>query len=135
MMHDIRVSAVLVTDEGGAVLLVRKRGTTKFMFPGGKPEVGETPEACAIRECAEEIGLVVDPERLVPLGVRTTAAANEPGHTVTADVFAYIEPRREYAPAAEIEELRWLELGAELGPELAPLAVAVLAQIRAGREY
>ncbi|HEX9086427.1 MAG TPA: NUDIX domain-containing protein, partial [Arthrobacter sp.] len=38
----IIVSAVCVFDEAGRLLTVRKRGTDKFMHPGGKPEAGET---------------------------------------------------------------------------------------------
>jgi len=34
-------------------------------FPGGKCEPGETPEACAVRECREETGLVVEPVELL----------------------------------------------------------------------
>ncbi len=34
-------------------------------FPGGKCEVGESPEACAVRECLEETGVAVTPERLL----------------------------------------------------------------------
>ena len=34
-------------------------------FPGGKCEVGESPEACAVRECLEETGLAVTPDRLL----------------------------------------------------------------------
>lgn len=32
-------------------------------FPGGKCEPGETPEACACRECLEESALAVEPIR------------------------------------------------------------------------
>lgn len=32
-------------------------------FPGGKCHPGESPEDCAVRECAEETGLVVRSER------------------------------------------------------------------------
>ncbi len=37
-------------------------------FPGGKIETGETPEACAVREAAEEIDLHIRPiEKLSPI--------------------------------------------------------------------
>lgn len=42
------VSAVLLPDADGRVLTVRKRGTSTFMQPGGKPDPGESPDArCA----------------------------------------------------------------------------------------
>ena len=41
----IIVSAVCVFDAAGRLLTVRKRGTDKFMHPGGKPEPGETAVA------------------------------------------------------------------------------------------
>lgn len=34
-------------------------------FPGGKCEPGESPDHCAVRECLEETGLSVIPERLL----------------------------------------------------------------------
>jgi 8-oxo-dGTP diphosphatase len=34
-------------------------------FPGGKCEIGERPEDCAVRECLEETGLSVAPVRLL----------------------------------------------------------------------
>ena len=53
---------------GGEILLIRKKrglGAGKINGPGGRLEPGETPEACAMRELAEELGVVaVDPIRL-----------------------------------------------------------------------
>src|SRR5690606_24338088 len=60
----IVVSAVVLADADGHVLIVRKKGTTSFMHPGGKPEPGEAPERCAVREVEEELGLVLEPELL-----------------------------------------------------------------------
>lgn len=37
----IHVSAVVLRDAEGRVLMVRKRGTGMWMNPGGKPEAGE----------------------------------------------------------------------------------------------
>jgi mutator protein MutT len=34
-------------------------------FPGGKCDPGESPEACAVRECREETGLTVEAVRLL----------------------------------------------------------------------
>ncbi|WP_349828230.1 NUDIX hydrolase [Brevibacterium litoralis] len=88
--QEIVVSAlVLRHPEEDSLLMVRKRGTTSFMLPGGKPEPGETAEAAIVREISEELGFAPDPADLVELGTWTTAAANEAGHTVTGTVFLH----------------------------------------------
>lgn len=46
----------------GRILLIDKKtglGKGKVNGPGGKVEKGESPEACAIRECQEELGITV----------------------------------------------------------------------------
>lgn len=116
----IRVSAVVLRDEAGRILLVRKRGTSKFMQPGGKPELGESPDQTAIREVREELGLELDPALLRPLGTFTTAAANEPGHLVEGTCFTH-PLLGEPVIAAEIEELRWFDPSAPHPDDLAPL--------------
>ena len=98
-------------------------------FPGGKCEPGETPAACAARECAEETGLSVEPVRLIdaiawdyPQGAvvlhfvlcRPLSAASEPNLP-----FRWVD-RRELAalrfPDANVELVGRL---AESGPPLA----------------
>ncbi|MFZ2259990.1 MAG: NUDIX domain-containing protein, partial [Luteococcus japonicus] len=78
----IRVSAVVLRDERGRFLTVRKRGTSMFMFPGGKPEHGESPAQTAIRELDEELGVTLEEDRLELIGTFSAPAANEPDHVV-----------------------------------------------------
>ncbi len=62
--HD--VATLLFVIRGGEVLLIRKLrglGRGKINAPGGRLEPGETPEAAAVRETVEEVGVT-------PLGVR-----------------------------------------------------------------
>lgn len=113
------MSAVVFRDPAGRVLTVRKQGTTSFMFPGGKPELGESPLAAAVRECAEELGVTLDPDSLRLLGVFTAPAANEPDTEVLATVFEH-PPVPVGPPRAEIAELAWIAPGATDG-RLAPL--------------
>ncbi|NHN55385.1 NUDIX domain-containing protein [Calidifontibacter sp. DB0510] len=123
----IVVSAVLLRDARGHVLTVRKRGTDRFMLPGGKPEPGETPAQTAVRECQEELGLDLDPARLVDLGVWRTWAANERDHRLEASVFEHPSVPVEQV-AAELEELRWLDPAGDLPDDLAPLTVEVVRE-------
>jgi len=104
---DFVVSAVVLRDEQGRILVVRKRGTTRYMLPGGKIETGETPAQAAIRELHEEVGAVLDTEQLHFLGDWITAAANEPNHSVHGYIFEHpwIEG---LAVRAEIDDLLWL---------------------------
>lgn len=118
----IHVSAAVITDAEGRLLLVRKTGTTAFMQPGGKPEPGETPGETLARELAEEVGLDVDAACFVPLGEFTAVAANEPDHLVVADVFIVDIGHQHPVAAAEIAELRWVSRVDAAALEVAPLA-------------
>ncbi len=116
----IRIAAVLVIGSGGRLLLVRKRGATAFMQPGGKIEPGEAPRDALIRELHEELGLIVPASAPIPLGRFSAPAANEPDHTVEAEVFklAIVYP---VVPAAEIEQAIWVDAAQAAALELAPL--------------
>ncbi|MFG6279747.1 NUDIX domain-containing protein [Microbacterium sp. 5K110] len=118
----IHVSAAVITDADGRLLLVRKAGTTAFMQPGGKPEPGETPAETLARELAEEIGIRVAPADLESLGSFTASAANEPGFAVVAEVFRVEIGEQRPVPDAEIAELRWVTAATASGLEIAPLA-------------
>ncbi|MFE5410545.1 NUDIX domain-containing protein [Microbacterium sp. NPDC056569] len=120
--RSIRVSAAVILNDRDELLLVRKAGTTAFMQPGGKPEVGESPDQTLSRELFEELGLSVEPGELRALGLFTAAAANEPGFLVVADVFVADIGDQEPVIAAEIEELRWVSRAEADGLEVAPLA-------------
>lgn len=121
------VAAVVLTDPQGRIALVRKQGTGRFMLPGGKIEPGEQPEACAIREVAEELGVALDPERLVLLGVWEAPAANEPGHRVHGHIYVHPWPTGspdggELHPSGEIEAVLRLHPDEAGGrDDLAPL--------------
>ena len=87
-MTNITVSALVIQHPSEpALLMVRKRGTTSFMLPGGKPEPGETAQDTVVREIREELGLRLDESQLFFLGTFTAPAANEARHTVTGHVF------------------------------------------------
>lgn len=108
---DIVVSALVLRDPGGRVLCVRKRGTSRFMLPGGKREAGETPLETALRETREELGVGLAPHEVDPLGEWFSEAANEPGLVLHSTVFEARRPLRATpAPAAEIDEVRWSTL-------------------------
>jgi 8-oxo-dGTP diphosphatase len=110
----------VIRDDGGRWLLVRKRGTTAFMQPGGKLEAGEAAADALVRELVEELGLRVDPGQLSHVGRFTAVAANEVGFDVDADVFA-APLAGPVTPLAEIEEARWVDLTSPGDLELAPL--------------
>lgn len=116
----MRIAAAVILDEDRRVLLVRKRGTAVFMQPGGKLEDGERPVSCLARELNEELGIHVDETRMVYLGDFSAPAANEEGTTVKATLF-FIDGIQNPSPAAEIEELIWLDPAHAEDCLLAPL--------------
>ncbi|ERO61070.1 hypothetical protein P308_11095 [Pseudomonas piscis] len=72
------------------------------------------------RELEEELGLRIDPAQARYLQQFSAPAANEPGHVVQAEVFL-IRIDTQVTPAAEIEEVRWIDPAGDGDLFLAPL--------------
>jgi 8-oxo-dGTP diphosphatase len=116
----IRIAAALLIGPDGRTLLVRKRGTQAFMQPGGKIEAHEQPVHALARELEEELGLLIDPAHASYLGQFSAPAANEPGFVVQAELFL-LTIDADVTPAAEIEEVIWIDPATDGGVRLAPL--------------
>lgn len=135
----IRIAAAVIVDGAGRMLLVRKRGTTAFMQPGGKPAGDETEAGALEREIFEELGCGLEPGSCRPLGRFSAPAANEPGWTVEAELFS-VRLAGEIRLDAEIEEAVWVDPDVELPLDLAPLTrrhalpLARDLKLRAGRQ-
>lgn len=82
----------------GRVLLLRRARTGYldgwYALPGGHLERGESVAACAIRECFEETGIVIDAARLRPAAVMPYRSDDQQGvdFIMACDDFAG-EPR------------------------------------------
>ncbi|MBV8959668.1 MAG: NUDIX domain-containing protein [Actinobacteria bacterium] len=105
------VGAMCVIDDGqGRVLLVRQPYRAGWGMPGGFLKRGETPEACAVREVREEVGLdveLVGPPHLViderARGVEAVFRAR----AVRSEDLATVS-----AVSAELDEAAWFSLTA-----------------------
>jgi 8-oxo-dGTP diphosphatase len=130
----INVVAALIRDSTGRVLLVRKRGTTAFMQPGGKPNTGEGNVAALSREVTEELGCCIDQHSACAVGVFECAAANEPGFMVRAVVYA-VEIEGTATPQAEVDQLVWVDPKAPPDIPFAPLARPCAAACRTVNQF
>jgi len=121
----IRIAAAVLIGPDGRTLLVRKRGTQAFMQPGGKIDAHEQPIEALARELEEELALKIDPVRATYLGHFCAPAVNEPGFEVQAELFL-LHIDADVAPAAEIEEVQWIDPRGDGGLTLAPLTGDVI---------
>ena len=118
MSRVLDIVTAVIRDADGRMLLVRKRGTTAFMKPGGKRDGGEDDLTTLARELDEELGCRLVHAEL--LGHFSAPAANEAGFTVqSATYLATVEG--DIAAQAEIEELAWIDPAAPGDLRLAPL--------------
>ena len=117
------VGAALVRD--GRVLAARRTAPAatagRWEFPGGKVEVGETPEAALVREIAEELGVTIAVRRwlagAVPIGTAyeltvaiADVVAGEP------DPVEHDEVR--WLTTDELDDVAWLDPDRPFLPEL-----------------
>ncbi|MBI2573369.1 NUDIX domain-containing protein [Candidatus Woesearchaeota archaeon] len=87
-------------------LVNRKKNTSLFLLPGGKPTPHETPEECLVREIKEEHDCDVVTSSLSFLCHVEDAAANEANTIVAIEVYIG-EIVGEPKPSCEIQDQRW----------------------------
>src|SRR3954469_19552652 len=119
-----RQSATVIVLRGGAdrveVLLCRRTPKARFMggawvFPGGSTDGDETHRAAAVREVAEETGIVLpDPVALVPFARWITP----PEVTIRFDTYFFLAVAPDGVEVTidgqEIVDARWFEPGRAL---------------------
>lgn len=116
-MRTIRKIGLLVVRDG-RLLVVRKRGGTLWILPGGKPEPGESDEQALNREVREELSCDIAWSRR--WDEIAAPAADLPDVEVV--VACHIgEISGSPVPTEEIEELAWVDMRS---PEL-PLAISI----------
>jgi 8-oxo-dGTP diphosphatase len=126
----VEVVGAVIRDPGGRLLTVRKRGTARFMLPGGKRERGEDDLTALARELVEELGVRLLSADL--LGRFEAPAANEPGATVRSSAYR-VTVHGDIALQAEIEELLWIDPASPPDVPIAPLLVGqILPALIAG---
>lgn len=126
---------VVVRSADGLVLLARRRGEAgiELAVPGGKLDPGETVEECAVRELAEETGLVLGAAE-----VRTfdcVLMAGEATSWVVVGVEGHLGVRAAEAEPRELEpdkvgSFTWVD-PAHTPADLYPATAALLARLAA----
>lgn len=124
-------------------LLMTRRSSAKRTFPGvwtntacGHPAPGETAEDAAVRRVRDELGLVIDPPRLVLPGFRYRASMDGiEEHEWCPVLVGRVDTGARPTPdPAEVDDIRWTpwaELVALVDTDPSAVSVWCAAQVRA----
>ncbi|BAJ27450.1 MULTISPECIES: NUDIX domain-containing protein [Kitasatospora] len=127
------VSAVVV-DEAGRVLLGKRVDNGRWALIGGIIDPGEQPADTVVRECREETGVTVLPERLVSVAVSPMIEYPNGDRTQYLDLVFRCRPLSGEARVNDDEstEVGWFHPD-EL-PELEARALEHIARALAGKD-
>ncbi|GLW55797.1 NUDIX hydrolase [Kitasatospora phosalacinea] len=127
------VSAVVV-DEEGRVLLGRRVDTGGWALIGGIIDPGEQPADTVVRECLEETGVAVLPERLVSVGVTPVIEYPNGDRSQYLDLVFRCRPLSGEARVNDDESLEVGWFHPDALPELGDRAREHVARALAGEE-
>ena len=129
-MKTILVSAVALIDKDGRVLLTQrpegKSMSGLWEFPGGKVEIGETPEVALIRELEEELGINTWSSCLAPL---TFASHGYEDFHLLMPVFACRKWEGIPKPR-EKQTLKWMHVSEMWDYPMPPADIPLIATLR-----
>jgi 8-oxo-dGTP diphosphatase len=103
----VRCVGAIVHDEAGRLLVIQRANPPaagRWSIPGGRVEAGESDQQAALREMAEETGLVVDVGELVG-----TVEREGPGGSVYV-IYDYscVVVSGELTPGDDAADTRWV---------------------------
>ena len=101
--HSVSVAAAVVNHDS-RILAIRRRDNDHWEPPGGVLELAETIEAGLVREVEEEVGILVEPERL-------TGVYKNMRKGIVALVFRCRLRAGAPSSTAEVAEARWMAPG------------------------
>ncbi|MBL8162288.1 MAG: NUDIX domain-containing protein [Anaerolineae bacterium] len=127
MMAALRLGVMCaVLDDDERLLLSRRGDLDSWTVPGGRLDQGESLEAAAVREVAEETGLIVQIER--PVGLYYLAGWNRlnilyAGWPLGGELRASTAEARAntFFPAAELPPLPWNVIARDALAEMLPM--------------
>lgn len=126
-MKTIEVVAAVIRD--GDRILATERGYGEFKggweFPGGKMELGETPEAAIVREIEEELRVTIR-----PAGMIETVEYDYPSFHLTMHVFMAELVSGELTLTEHLA-MRWLSKDELRSVEWLPADVSVVEKLEA----
>jgi len=116
------VSVIMQNEKGQVLITVRAKdpGRGKLDFPGGFVKYGELPEAAAIREIKEEVGVDIEVTGLMGFAIDDYPYQKVMQLNLAIGVLAEIvngEPR--IADAKEVAEVKWMDMDEIAGEDLA----------------
>ncbi len=135
-MPGLVVAAALLDDAGRVLAAQRSRPAElagRWEFPGGKVEAGESEQDALVRECREELGVVVWPLDFV---AEVPIPADRRLRLWTASLLSgtpqpYEHSELRWVSAGELDALYWLEPDRPLLP---PLRALLATSARSGAQ-
>lgn len=130
-------AGVLIRNAADDILLVEPTYKDHWEIPGGCVEADESPRAAAVRELAEELGLAVEPGRLLVVDWVPPQPNRTEGVMLIFDGGRLTAPRVEgiRLPADELRDWAWsspAEADRRLSAPLARRTAAARAALAAG---
>lgn len=103
------LNAYLVPTFNGKFLVLRRRDSNVWEFPGGSVDWGEDPYTTAIRECKEESGLSPRNLKLIGVTSATYEKDKKKKHSIYIVYLGDVDSDK-YSLSLEHEEGRWVSL-------------------------
>ncbi len=121
----IPVVAVALIDPQGRVLLQKRAAVGSYAglweFPGGKIELGESPESALIREIEEELGVLITSSALLPLTFSSDSLQPPDARSPYVILLYTCREWRGEARCLEGEAIDWFAPSALLDQAMPPL--------------